>query len=381
MRLRKIKHCCGFISIMLMMTLSMAIAEEMDPEADDEDEETEIQQLNEIGASGRIYRTREEQREAGLQREITPWLTLSTLLEGEIQHEVLKSKELSRDIDVSEDSASLQFGFILDPSELFEAELILEYDTEIDKFISDEAFIAFEYDPWEISIGKQYTPFGTYFSHFVSGPMLEFAETQSRRVVSLKYGPSDEFDLTLAFYQGRANEWSDDDQWDWALSVETWPLQMLSLGLSYQSDLADADERLLEESDNRYTDRVSAVSGYLLWIGRMYEVSIEYVAATGEFQELEKHKNRPIAWNAEYVHIIPEYNIEVAFRYEGSRELDEKPKRQYGIAFTRYEGKHASLTIEYLRAAYESDFLNFELDDEANISESNRFGVKVTFEF
>ena len=165
--------------------------------ADDQDEALRPDQVVEAESSERIYRTREEQREAGLQREITPWLKLSTLLEGELQHETLKTEAPSRKYKASEDSVTLQFGFLMDPIDSLEAELIVEYDTEVDKFITDEAVVTFEYDPWELSFGKQYTPLGVYFSHFVSGPIVEFAETRSRKAFSLKYGPSDAIDLTL----------------------------------------------------------------------------------------------------------------------------------------------------------------------------------------
>ena len=88
-----------------------------------------------------------------------------------------------------------------------------------------------------------------------------------------------------------------------------------------------------------------------------------------------------MAWNAEYAYFISEYNIDLAIRYESSRERDEAPRRQYGIALTRYEGKQASFTIEYLRAEYRKNFYSIEMDEEIAISESDRFGVKLTFEF
>jgi hypothetical protein len=61
-------------------------------------------------------------------------------------------------------------------------------------------------DPWELSLGKQYTPFGVYFSSFVSGPLLEFGETQADAVATLAYGPSDKPDILLTAYHGRARK-------------------------------------------------------------------------------------------------------------------------------------------------------------------------------
>ncbi|MCU7848162.1 MAG: hypothetical protein KZQ89_09190 [Candidatus Thiodiazotropha sp. (ex Lucinoma kastoroae)] len=53
--------------------------------------------------------------------------------------------------------------------------------------------------------------------------------------------------------------------------------------MSYQSDLADSDERLFEEEDDRYVDRVSGISGYLLLVSQQFEFSFELVAATDFF--------------------------------------------------------------------------------------------------
>jgi hypothetical protein len=366
---------------MMLAVISFASTAEVIDEQD-EDLGPDTETSTPATSSNRIYRTREEQRESGLQREITPWLKLSTLLEGELQHDRLSIREEYPEYRVSDDSATLQFGLTVDPLEQLKAELILEYDTEVDKFITDEAFVTYEYEPWELAIGKQYTPFGTYFSHFVTGPILEFAETRSRRAINLTYGPSDELDLSVALYSGRARAWkSHDEQWDWALSLETWPLPNLSMGMSYQSDLADADEVLLEETDNRYLDRISAISGYLLWIGREFEVTLEYLTATDDFQELESEKNRPMAWNAEFAYIFSQADIELAFRYEESRELDEAPRRQYGIALTRYEGQHASLTVEYLRAHFDRNFYSIEFGEDVEVTDLNHIGAKITFEF
>ncbi|MCU7935090.1 MAG: LbtU family siderophore porin [Candidatus Thiodiazotropha sp. (ex Dulcina madagascariensis)] len=330
----------------------------------------------------RIYRTREEQREAGLKREITPWLTLSSLLEGEVLFDEFDTRETHPDIKASEDSASLQLGLVADLFEWAEAEVIVEYETDVDKFVTEEAFVTLEHDPWELILGKQFTPFGVYYSHFVSGPLIEFGETQARKVATLSYGPSDRLDLSIAVYRGRARELGKDSQaWDWAVALESWPGENWSFGVSYQSDLADADERLLEEVDDRYAESVSGVSGYLLLVGDQFEFSLEVLAATDIFRELDRDRNRPSAWNAELVHFMPGSDFELAFRLEGSRELEEAPKYRYGLALTRYEGKHASLTLEYLHGQFEEGFHAIEIEDEIPIAHVNSIGAKVIIEF
>ncbi|MCU7839629.1 MAG: LbtU family siderophore porin [Candidatus Thiodiazotropha sp. (ex Troendleina suluensis)] len=368
-------YSSGFLSLILAMVVSCGFADEIDDEV-----HTEIP--SDQADSVRIYRTRDEQREAGLQREITPWLTLSGLLEGEVLSARFDPRERHPDIKASESNATLQLGLIADLFALAEAEVIVEYDTDLDKFVADEAIITFEYEPWELSLGKQYTPFGVYFSHFVSGPLLEFGETRSRKTAILTYGPSDEFDLSLALYRGRATALGNDaEEWDWAVGFEAWPTDNFSFGLSYQSDLADADERLLEEEDDRYTDRVSGISGYLLLVSKQFEFSFELVTATDYFRELEKHQNRPMAWNAELAYFFPKSQFELAIRFEESRELADAAKYQYGLAVTRYEGKHASLTLEYLHGQFEAGSFDIELDDDIPIQHVHTVSAKVTIEF
>jgi hypothetical protein len=362
---------------LLLVLSSSLVAEEI---AETEPEEEMAEESAEPADAQRIYRTSEEQREAGLQTEITPWLTVSGLLEGEIQTERFIPQDRGPVRKARDDNATLQLGLIVDLFGLAEAEGVVEYDSEADKFFSEEAFITFEYEPMELSLGKQFTPLGLYFSSFVTGPMLEFGETSARRVVSLIYGPSDDFDLTLTAYQGRVSKIGENDEWDWAVGFEAWPTDSLSFGLSYQSDLTDADERLLD--DDHHIERVAVASGYLLGITDAFEFSLEMVAALDDIRELEKELNRPVAWNAEVVYFFPKSDIDLAFRIERSRELEDEPEYRYGAAITWYLDKRANLTVEYLRAQYDTDSFSIERDeDEIAIQHVNTMSAKVSIVF
>ncbi len=329
--------------------------------------------------SRRIYRTREEQREAGLQREITPWLTLSGLLEGEVQTDRHIPRGEGSVIKTTTDNASLQFGLIADLLNLAEAEFVVEYDSEPDKFLSEEAFLTLEYEPWELILGKQFTPLGIYFNHFVSGPMLEFGGTSARHVALLNYGPSDVFDLSLAAYRGRSSGLGEDGQWDWSIGFEAWPSEKLSFGVSYQSDLSDSDERLLD--DDHYIERVSVVGAYLLGITDTLEFTLEVVAALDGFQELEKERDRPMAWNAEIDYFFTDNDFDLAFRMEMSRELEDEPELRYGVAMTWYPHSQTSLTMEYLRGRFDRDAFSLEREDEIPIQYLNTMSARLTIEF
>ncbi|MES9814115.1 MAG: LbtU family siderophore porin [Candidatus Thiodiazotropha sp.] len=328
----------------------------------------------------RIYRTREEQREAGLQTAITPWFTLSGLLEGETQTDRYVPRNREDVIEKRDDNRNIQIGLVIDLFGLAEAEVVAEYDSDPDKFSSEEAFVTFESDPMELSLGKQFTPLGLYFDHFVTGPMLEFGETSARNVILLAYGPSDQFDLTLAAYRGRSSKVGKDDAWDWAVGFEAWPTDAFSFGLSYQSDLSDSDERLLD--DDHYIERVPAVSGYLFGMTDAFEFSLEVVAALEDFRELENDLNRPIAWNAEVAYFFPNYDVELALRIENSHELEDEPEHRYGVAITWYLDKRANLTLEILRAQFDAESYAIDLDDdEVSIQHANTVSAKLSIVF
>jgi hypothetical protein len=306
-------------------------------------------------ATLRLYRTREEQREVGLKRRITPWLTASGLAEAEVLYQDLDAKQGRSDDTGRDTSAAVQLGLVATPWNFSKGELILEYDSDADRLQADEALLALETGAWELALGKQYLPFGVYFSNFVSGPLVEFGETRAREAAILAYGPSDDVDLSLFAYRGRArSEGNNAGRWDWGLAAEFWLDQAWSFGLSYQSDLADADSRLLEDDNDRYQRQVSGVSAYLLWAGDQFELTLEGLAATGSFQELDNDRDRPRAWNAELAY-IGYSSFDIALRLEGSRELEDQPRYQFGPAATWRMGRRASLTVEYLHGEYSGD--------------------------
>lgn len=324
--------------------------------------------------SARLYRTNEERREAGLKRHITPWLTVSGLAEGEYIYNDYDVKKGKAGDSGRDRAANLQLGFVASPNEFFSAELITEFDTESNKAVIDEAYIAFEKSDWELSLGKMFTPFGTFFSSFVSSPILEFGETQANEVAMLTYGPSDDLEVSLAAYRGRAvRQGGGDSEWSWALGSEVWLNQDWSFGLSYQSDLLDSSGRILAEYNDRYVEQVAGVSGFLLWAGDMFEISLEALGATGRIRELDPDRNRPWAWNVELLHFRMDANYEIAFRVEGSEELEDEPKFQYGAAITWRTAKHASLTLEYLHGEFDGTLAT--TDEDIPYSDVSRFGA------
>jgi hypothetical protein len=358
-------HFAGWrriLSVVLIGTMSMpaAVAETVDDE------------------SVRLYRTREEKREAGLHRQLTPWLTLSGLVELESTKNRFSVAHNADVIRVEDHAMTVQAGLIATPLKGANAELILEYDTDTDRVKTEEFTIGAESDPWELAVGKQYLPFGEYFSRFVTGPIIEFGETRDT-AATLTYDFSDRLDLSMSVYQGVAGESDGNDRGlDWAFALEAWPQQNLALGLSYLTDLADADSRLLADNDNHYVRKVPGVSGYLLWIDKHFELTFEALAATRSFVELETDRDQPWAWNLELA-LFPHKRFDLALRIEGSRELEDEPHLQYGAAVTVLVHRYVTLTLEYLHGRYDD---NLATDDNDNpLGHVNRFGAQLSVAF
>ena len=75
-----------FAGLMLLAALIVSYATELSvtEAAETALQDAPVEKALAESPSIRFYRTREEQREAGLQRRITPWLTVSGLTEGEV---------------------------------------------------------------------------------------------------------------------------------------------------------------------------------------------------------------------------------------------------------------------------------------------------------
>jgi hypothetical protein len=67
-------------------------------------------------------------------------------------------------------NANLQTGLTASPLPSSKAEVVLEYDIESEKLLTEEAIISFEIDDWEVEAGKMYTPFGAYYQSFRNRP-------------------------------------------------------------------------------------------------------------------------------------------------------------------------------------------------------------------
>lgn len=310
----------------------------------------------------RLYRTRSERREAGLDREITPWLRFSGLAEFEALGETFAVEDEAERLTATEEAAVIQLGLVAEPLDWLAGELILEYDSEPNEVLVEEAIISVDIGDWELAVGKQYLPFGAYYSNFITGPILEIGETQETAAI-LTWDHEDRVEFSASVYEGVARRQDEDDNGiDYAFALNGVINERLGAGISYLTDLGDADGRLLEDLDNRFGKKIAGLSAYAIWIGDSFESTFEILGAQNRFEDLDSDRDRPLAWNLElalFVHPRAELNL----RLEGSRQLAGFPETQWGVATNILLHRRAFLTLEILEGQYRR---GLALDDDDN---------------
>ena len=264
----------------------------------------------------------------------------------------------------------LQIGLEARLASFAHAEVVVQYDSDTGDIDADEAVIALHADPLELEAGRTYLPFGRFYSHFVSGPLIEFGETQANALV-LSYAPVPELDLQVASFRARGRDGERNvTPWGYVLAIDFKPRARFHLGWSVLSDLAAANSRLLSgglnrgsvamvgentvDQENLRPRVVPGMSAYIVWLSARFDFSIEAVTALRNFRELESDRNRPLAWNIELAHHLTS-SFDLALRVEGSRELEDAPELQCGIAGSWRVRLNLSLTVEYLRGEFSGD--------------------------
>lgn len=344
----------------------------------DADETVASLPLADESESARLYLTNEERRKVGRQYPLTSWLTAAALVELELQSQNYRLAEDDAEDRPSDTSTSVQVDLVATPWQNVKAEVVLEYDPAVGRIVADEAFLGVEVADWEIEAGRLYTPLGLYISHFASGPLLEFAESRADGAM-LSYTPSDRLEFKLMGYRGEARPAGDgSEKLDWAASIEARLERGWLLGLSYQSDLADSREALLEGFDSRYLKRVGAAGGYAVWTTADFDLTFEVMGALRSFDELEDDRNQPVAWNVEFAHFVhPRFDW--ALRWEGSRELTDAPAHQVGLALTWRPVEQASLTVEYLYGWFSGSLATN--DEDEPYERAYQIGAKLSVAF
>ncbi|HHL40387.1 MAG TPA: LbtU family siderophore porin [Deltaproteobacteria bacterium] len=304
-----------------------------------------------------LYRTLEEKKRAGMLREIAENVTVGGLVEVEAAADRNDLYGHSSDVVL----ATVSIGLDARINEHIEGRVLLLWEEEQTEPMEVDIGTVRFIDPSGASLtgGRMYLPFGVYTSHFISDPMtLELGET--RRSALLAAYENDLFEVSAAFFTGAVDGAASGggiDDFTAALTVT--PAAGVIVGGAYISDLAEtgADLTGLAASGGA---PARAVAGYDLFLtagtGALL-FDAEYIGAASRFDPADLDADgdgrgdRPSALNVELAWNLRE-DLELAARYESSRELPSLPARQYGLDLTWRLRPNAALSVEYLHGRY-----------------------------
>lgn len=205
--------------------------------------------------------------------------------------------------------------------------------------------------------GRQYLPFGRFESQMISDPLtLELGETRGTSAVVVAEG--DLWSARAGAFQGKVDKDHTNGIDTWVAAVELAPLEGLSLGVSYLSDLAESDAELVQDKA-LYNDEVPAVAAFVALSHGAFGLSVEYLAATTTFadDEVETGEDltgrRPKAWFIEAGWAATD-RLALATRYEEADDYQGDVRRlgataAYGLC------DYTQFAVEYLYADTPAD--------------------------
>ncbi|MBI5443044.1 MAG: LbtU family siderophore porin [Deltaproteobacteria bacterium] len=310
-----------------------------------------------------LYHTLAEKKEAdGLG--LAERLTISSLLEVEASASRIKFAGGKRASSSDLVLATAQLGFGLKINEWVNGDLSFLFEEDVTDLEVDEAAINLSRGAFSARVGRQYLPFGVFYSHFITDPLtLELGETRETAFLSsYEYGPAK---LSAFVFNGDAEKAGEGDHLrDWGASLVVTPLEGLRLGGSWLSDLADSNAELLGGAE--YRRRVGGWSLFAILERGAFGLSGELLGAARTFAAADLDADgsgggdKPFAWNVEAAW-LPREDLEVALRYEASRQFAGQPTRQYGVDVSWSPWKAVTLSVEYLRGHFRGAFAGDEL--------------------
>lgn len=320
----------------------------------------------------RIYRSPEERRDAGLGKQITEWLRFGGVveLEKEWKKNVIKGKDNTQNPDTE---LAIELGFEVDYHDWLEAEVLFAIEDNGRRHYQelDEGLVGVNLGEWGIKLGRLYVPFGVYYSHFVSGPLLEFGQTRGDAVL-VDYTFFDSVEIAAYIFDSKVDRRENHNEVDWGVSLEfVSDDESIRVGAGYISDLSESQEEILLDFNNNFLRRVPAWNAYALIGLSSFEVTAEILRAAHTFRELPKNANQPFAYNLELAY-FPIQSVQIATRVEHSEELMDEPKWQYGVSGTWAPWPNLTVSADYLYGRYKKGFV---FDDFENRQLSHHFTV------
>jgi hypothetical protein len=340
-----------------------------------------------------IYRSPEERREAGLGRQITDWLKISGVIEyeqAETKFNFISAKSIKEE---EKPKINLQWAMEFEFTEQWLAELVVEaeYGEQYsesknkhqghDSFIVDEALVSYETEQWGFTLGRFNVPFGEYYSHFVTSPLVEFGETRGNTLV-VDYSPIETIEFYIFAIDSEIFEKDNKNNYDWGAGLE-WQSDddAFRFNISYFSDISESDEKFLEKSNTSLQD-VSAINVNAMLGFEYFEVTIETTRALDEYQEMDLHVNQPSSSNIE-IAFFPFDNLQLAMRYEKSNEFEEQPEKRMGVSLTWQPINNLTLVVDTLTGDYKNFHLPIDEEDEPEpiLKDQHTFALQLFYEF
>jgi len=210
-----------------------------------------------------------------------------------------------------------------------------------------------------------------FYSHFVSGPLLEFGQTRGDAVL-MDYTFFDSVELAAYVLDSKVDRRENHNEVDWGVNVEyATEDESIRVGAGYISDLSESQDELLLDFKNIFLRRVPAWNAYALIGMPSFEFTAEILRATHAFQEFPQNADQPFAYNLELAY-FPIPWIQIAARLEHSEELMDEPEWQYGVSGTWAPWPNLTVSADYLYGRYKKGFV---FDDFENRQLSHHFTV------
>lgn len=359
--------------IFMIMTLLLLTTSVIAAEKDDEDGEEEENELAET------YQNPFEEISENNITEFSDFLSIRTTLEFEKEKIEQNFFGNLNKKPLVPSTRLLELEIEIDLPQNYSFNITLQDETQgkIATSGTDEYELKLELNGFEITAGRFDLPFTEFHSYFISDTLVEFAEPNSEAVM-FSY-ENDNLQTALILLQSKVTSISNESKYDYAYNINFLSDdQRFMIGFGFLSDLAESDEQFLEDFNNQYKNRISAVTTQIFYAWQNLEIYGEMVRADDAFFELDKTSNRPVASNFE-IAWYPRYDLQIALRYETSEELEDAPKRQKGIAIAWRPLNQIELAVELLQADFKK---NFVLDNnDIALETSEQIVGQFTFEF
>ena len=230
--------------------------------------------------------------------------------------------------------------------------------------------------------GWLYLPFGEFYSHFVSGPLVEIGQTRGAAIIA-DYEIWDGFDIEGYIFDSQVNKQGSDKkhQIDWGLAAEFLAEdESIRIGGGYISDLGEGDGEFFLDFNDKFQQRVPGWTVHGLIGLPPFEFTGEIVHATESIKENDQNADKPLTYNLELAYYPPKFPfLQFAIRYEHSTELEDEPEEIYGIGTTLRFLDNLTIAAEYLKGKFKK---GFTFDDNDNEQTSyDLVAIEVTLEF